>query len=377
MATKRFFWSSVLDCVLQEQDGAGQTQVTYAHEPSLYGPLVSENRGGQASQYHFDALGSTRVLTDDTQAVSDTFAYDAWGNAVSSNGPDASPFKWVGNVGYHHDGSLSHCYIRARFYNARAGRWTSNDPIWFGILSGQYQYGEARPIRAIDPSGLRSISFRFGAFISNLHPGSPWFKEPGQLFRWFKGDDRGFGDPGTYRLVVRGQIESCNLRLVSGANEVGVSHFRDCYPTIEVEPWAPVNWNCGPVRSRQAELDEDIAHGSPYTSKCIGSFYSHASAGYPSSYAYGVIPVDTPNIDFFASFEFRADGDRVTGWVSGSHDQFPDYEAVVDGQLVYKYPSPYNGPGYGNLRSYNSVPFYADFEIDAPTDCEKCRGTCK
>ena len=58
MATRCFHWSSVNDCVMHETDGAGNTLVTYTHEPSQYGPLLSENRGGTESYHHYDALGS-------------------------------------------------------------------------------------------------------------------------------------------------------------------------------------------------------------------------------------------------------------------------------------------------------------------------------
>ena len=52
MAIRNFQWSSVLDCVMTETDGSGNTLVTYTHEPTTYGPLLSENRGGAESYHH-------------------------------------------------------------------------------------------------------------------------------------------------------------------------------------------------------------------------------------------------------------------------------------------------------------------------------------
>ncbi len=42
MPTTNYHWSSVLDCVMHETDGAGATTVEYTHEPTHYGPLLSE-----------------------------------------------------------------------------------------------------------------------------------------------------------------------------------------------------------------------------------------------------------------------------------------------------------------------------------------------
>lgn len=186
MAKKRFFWSSVLDCVLQEQDGAGQTEVTYTHEPSLYGPLVSEHRGGQASQYHFDALGSTRALTDDSQTVTDTFAYDAWGNSEQPSASGALRFLWVGVVGYSVEfGVVGSVYVRHRTYTPQTGRWKSMDPLAFlfaNSSASQYSYSSNAPTLMLDPSGLvpdcgerlcgPEVPIPFGKDVPNFSYGS-------------------------------------------------------------------------------------------------------------------------------------------------------------------------------------------------------------
>ena len=86
MATRIFHWSSLFDCVMHETDGSGATTVVYTHEPSQFGPLLSENRGGTTFTHHYDALGSTTMLTNDAGTVTDTFAYDAWGNSLVRTG---------------------------------------------------------------------------------------------------------------------------------------------------------------------------------------------------------------------------------------------------------------------------------------------------
>ena len=96
MGIRRFHWDEVDDCVMHETDGAGNTLVTYTHEPGAFGPLLSQNRGGVESYHHYDALGSTTMLTDDTGAVTDTFHYDAWGLPIARTGTTPTPYTWVG-----------------------------------------------------------------------------------------------------------------------------------------------------------------------------------------------------------------------------------------------------------------------------------------
>ena len=57
------------------------------------GGLVSETRVGTSKFYHADALGGTRNLTDSTQARSDTFTFDAFGNVVNRVGTKPIPFQ--------------------------------------------------------------------------------------------------------------------------------------------------------------------------------------------------------------------------------------------------------------------------------------------
>jgi hypothetical protein len=42
-------------------------------------------------------------LTDGTEAITDTYTFDAWGNEVASTGTTGNPFKYVGQHGYYED----------------------------------------------------------------------------------------------------------------------------------------------------------------------------------------------------------------------------------------------------------------------------------
>jgi len=184
-----YHWSTVFDCVKHETDGSGNTIVTYTHEPGQFGPLISENRDtgwmGQTVDdwsslgvndwgslpvfnpteycHHYDAVGSTTMLTDDTGAVTDTFQYDAWGNVVARTGTTATPCQWVGRWGYHSNTPTGDYYVRERSYEPAVARWRSVDPKLSLAILWQppyrlYAYSPANPVLFIDPTGLSPIA---------------------------------------------------------------------------------------------------------------------------------------------------------------------------------------------------------------------------
>ena len=64
--------------VLEEVDGLGALVVRYVHGDDL----ISQSRAGTTSYYHYDGLGSTRALSNDTGGTTDTYTYDAFGNLI-------------------------------------------------------------------------------------------------------------------------------------------------------------------------------------------------------------------------------------------------------------------------------------------------------
>ena len=153
MGITRYTWDVTTDSVLQESDGSGIVQATYTRRPELYGPLLSQYRSGSTSYYHFDALGSTRALTDDSQTVTDSYTYDAWGNGIARTGTTSTPFRWVGNVGYYYDTELGSFYIRARQYLPMVARWASVDPLSWSTSLQPYIYVMSYSLMSMDPSG--------------------------------------------------------------------------------------------------------------------------------------------------------------------------------------------------------------------------------
>ncbi len=110
--------------------------------------------------YHFDELGSTRIITDDSTpaAVTDSYSYDAYGAVIShdrNTGTIDQPYQYVGQLGYytHYQApEFGWLQLGVRFYDAEMGRFERRDPVR-GL---PYSYAAARPMRAVDPSGLAS-----------------------------------------------------------------------------------------------------------------------------------------------------------------------------------------------------------------------------
>ena len=125
--------------------------VTYG---TLAGQTVYEERGGTERVYVPDPLGSTAMLTDAAGSVTDTFRYWAYGEERVRTGTTATPFRFVGTLGYYRD-AVARLYVRLRVYSATLARWMTADPLWpresaFGYVGG-------RPSIAVDPLGLMVI----------------------------------------------------------------------------------------------------------------------------------------------------------------------------------------------------------------------------
>jgi RHS repeat-associated protein len=166
--TKKFVFDG--QTYLLETDASNVLQAVCTNEPEQYGNLVSQRiklapTTWAPVYYHFDALGSTRQVTNNAGAVANTYIYNAWGESVSASEGIFNRFRWVGQLGYYHDDESDDYYVRARYYDLSTGRWLSQDPLNFPAVSrrGQarwnrssmFEYAMSMPVISIDPSGLQ------------------------------------------------------------------------------------------------------------------------------------------------------------------------------------------------------------------------------
>src|SRR6185503_5124846 len=120
--------------------------------PSIDEPLAREDQAGALSYYHADGLGSIVANTDSVGSVSSRIGYDPWGN-IESGTPTSYGF-----TGREWDGETGLWYYRARYYDARTGRFVSEDPIGFGGGGNFFTYVNNRPQSLTDPLGLQGYS---------------------------------------------------------------------------------------------------------------------------------------------------------------------------------------------------------------------------
>ncbi len=122
------------------------------------GEIMSECRNGVERDYMPDIQGNTIALLENTQTMTDTFTYWPYGELKSRTGTTATPFQYLGTLGYYNDSSTK-TYVRARYLDTQKGRWLTEDPIGYILISNSYCYSLSSPLKFIDPSGLEPAIF--------------------------------------------------------------------------------------------------------------------------------------------------------------------------------------------------------------------------
>lgn len=136
--------------ILEEYDDAGNVLTNYT-----YGlDLISQTTGGQTQYFHQDGQLNTRLLTDTTGVVTDTYVYDAFGTQIDRTGTSTNLFTYGGEYG---DPDTSLIYLRARHLDPSIGRFTTMDTFagidLDPITLNKYLYANSDPTSFADPSG--------------------------------------------------------------------------------------------------------------------------------------------------------------------------------------------------------------------------------
>src|SRR3984957_3950575 len=124
---------------------------------------------GTVHYYGVEGHGSVRFLTDTNGAITDTYAYDSYGNLIASSGTTTNVYLYCC---YQYDSDVGMYYLNARYYQPNTGRfWTSDtyegdqkDPLSLH----KYLYGADNPINRIDPSGHDDIGDFLDSFLDSI-----------------------------------------------------------------------------------------------------------------------------------------------------------------------------------------------------------------
>lgn len=136
--------------VLEERDGSGALQTRYTYGADL----LAQTRSGAESFYHYDALGSTRGLTDPSGGLTDSYTYRAFGEMLEQSGGTTNNYRFTGEQ---YAPEADAYYLRARWMKPGLGRFLSRDKFEFEITYTRelapYSYAANSPISWIDPTG--------------------------------------------------------------------------------------------------------------------------------------------------------------------------------------------------------------------------------
>ena len=146
--------------VVAEYDDTGKPIATYTYGDEL----LQRIKSGLNSYYHHDGHGNVIALTDDSGAATQTYGFDAWGNQVETSGADDNSYQYASE---RYDSDLGLIYLRARWYDPKAGRFISpDDAVGLSKLPvslNKYLYANTDPVNRVDPSGMQSLGDEMAA----------------------------------------------------------------------------------------------------------------------------------------------------------------------------------------------------------------------
>jgi RHS repeat-associated protein len=123
----------------------------YLTGPAVDQVFAQEDASGRVSWLLADHLGTVRDLVDNSGTVVNHITYDSYGNVLAQTHPEiATRFLFTGRE---FDPETGLYYYRARYYDPKAGRFISMDPIRFRAGANLYRYVGNAPHLFTDPQG--------------------------------------------------------------------------------------------------------------------------------------------------------------------------------------------------------------------------------
>jgi len=187
----------------------------------------------KARWYVFDGLGSVVGEVDASGNLTSSPKYDVYGAVRANGGTASSKQGFVGALGHVSD-DTGLVYMRARYYDANLGRFTSEDPSKNGM--NWYVYASDNPINSVDANG--KVPFSIAVQSANLWE-EMWLAADdgatvGDLLQMFNGDvyfaagSQGALDPRVVSGILRFDAPLDEV-LENIGNGIEYDHFPDMF----------------------------------------------------------------------------------------------------------------------------------------------------
>lgn len=163
VASQTFFYYDGWQ-LIEEQNAAGATVVTYIHDPSFIDSIVQMQRtpnhplGPGTFYLHQNSRFDVIAVTDASGNIVEKRFYDDFGRITDAAKAPAESSA-TGNArafqGQYLDAETGFYYYRERFYDPELGRFLQRDPVWDPLNFGnQYTFVGNSPVTGLDPYGL-------------------------------------------------------------------------------------------------------------------------------------------------------------------------------------------------------------------------------
>ena len=161
--TTEYLYNSAIGTspIVGEKEGANFTRFYVALPDGQVVYHIDDPAGSPTVRFHHHGqTGNVRFLTDAAGAVTDSYAYDAFGRLLEKNGSSTQFYTYVGRFGVRADPAAGLIQMRQRYYDPNAGRFLSRDPIFLSLMAragldaNPYHYTKGAPSFRTDPSGL-------------------------------------------------------------------------------------------------------------------------------------------------------------------------------------------------------------------------------
>jgi RHS repeat-associated protein len=296
--------------VIEERTESGLIVASYVYGAGL-DPISVFRVGQPVGLYVPDGHSGVRQVVDlaVVAAVLSALRYDAFGNRVATAGTFSDV---IGYRGERLDPVLAQYYLRARFYDPSAGRFTQRDPFFGNTQDPQslhkYLYAYHDPVNRIDPSGNipvvgRWLGTRVHTFLQRqFEAGAPLTRWGGREIRTIVGDITGIYPPrvapNTRRpdlaeqVGTRGDIYEIKhadffnavhllASLTLANSEVNNYYLPVIRPLLPLMVWGPgTSWNPGIVVWHQFP--------SPFPGLVLTTFSDYLA--YPGAIVYDFVP---------------------------------------------------------------------------------------